>query len=410
MYRKHTYKTPSCSPPQLAAFGSFILNGAFYISLSQIASSHQKEPIKPAAMTSIVNKSTDEVAGTPTPSGQHLAAILPSKYSAFELTHRPTPTPGPNELLIEVKAIALNPIDHHQRYLGVFIAAYPAVIGSDIAGTVITAGASVPRDAPKPGTRVAAFAPCFYMQGAPDYGAFQTRVLVPAANAVPLPDRISFNEGSVLPMAVLTTWAGLYNLGVPRDTAYTAADKKGMLVWGGSSSVGSAAVQVASLLGFTVYTTASEKHHEYLKSLGASKVFDYRREDVVESIVKAAKEDGLTIQLGYLAAGQLQSSLEILKELKGEGTAKLASAPLMPENPPNLEGVEAQFVVWPKDEEERMEFTHFVFGVWLKEKLETGEFVPSPKIQVIEGGLESVQKGVDEWKKGVSGVKLVLEV
>jgi hypothetical protein len=43
-----------------------------------------------------------------------------------------------------------------------------------------------------------------------------------------------------------------------------------------------------------------------------------------------------------------------------------------------------------------MEFSHFVFGAWLKEKLETGEFVPSPKIQVIEGGLESVQKGLEE--------------
>ena len=52
-----------------------------------------------------------------------------------------------------------------------------------------------------------------------------------------------------------------------------------------------------------------------------------------------------------------------------------------------------------------MLFFHLVFGVWLK-----GEFVPSPKIQVVEGGLESVKKGLDELKKGVSGVKLVLEV
>jgi hypothetical protein len=72
--------------------------------------------------------------------------------------------------------------------------------------------------------------------------------------------------------------------------------------------------------------------------------------------------------------------------------------------------VEVKFVQQPQGEKERMEFFHFVFGVWLKEKLETGEFVPSPKIQVIEGGLESVQKGLDEWRKGVSGVKVVLEI
>ena len=56
-----------------------------------------------------------------------------------------------------------------------------------------------------------------------------------------------------------------------REAAYVAADKKEMLIWGGASSTGSAAVHVAKLMGFTVYTTASEKHHEYLKGLGASK-------------------------------------------------------------------------------------------------------------------------------------------
>lgn len=52
---------------------------------------------------------------------------------------------------------------------------------------------------------------------------------------------------------------------------------------------------------------------------------------------------------------------------------------------------------------ERTEHFHFVFNVWLKEKLEKGEFVPSPKIQVVEGGLEGANKGLDELKKGVSG-------
>lgn len=72
--------------------------------------------------------------------------------------------------------------------------------------------------------------------------------------------------------------------------------------------------------------------------------------------------------------------------------------------------MEVKFVGAPTDEKERMEFFHFVFGVWLKEKLEKGEFVPSPKIQVVEGGLESAQKGLEKLKKGVNGVKLVLEV
>ncbi|KAF8588676.1 zinc-binding oxidoreductase-like protein CipB [Ramaria rubella] len=347
---------------------------------------------------------------TSTPSGQHLAAILPSKGSALKVTYRPTPTPGPHDLLIEVKSIALNPIDVYQRERGFAIASYPAISGSDVGGIVLAIGSSVPPDAPQPGTRVAAYAPCFFVKGAPDYGAFQTRVLVPAVNVTPLPKGMSFNEASILPMAVATAWSGWYSIGLPRNTAYTAADKKGMLVWGGASSVGSAVVQIAKLMGFRVYATASEKHHEYIKSLGASRMFDYKNEDVVESIVKTAKEDGVTIQMGYRAIGELESCMKVLKELKGEGVAKLASAIPLWNDPPTMEGVEVKFVAPPADDAARTESFHFVFRVWLREKLEKGEFVPSPHIQVVDGGLEGADKGLDILQKGVSGVKLVLEV
>lgn len=347
-----------------------------------------------------------------TTSSQHLAAILQSKAAGvFEITNRPTPTPGPDDLLIEVKSIALNPVDYFQRDHGFPpVQRYPTVIGFDVAGTVISAGSSVLSDAPKPGTRVAAYGGSFHKSGDPDYGSFQTRVLVSAENVVPLPPKVSFNEGSLLPMAVATAWKGWYTMGLPRDTAHTAEDKEGMLIWSGASSVGSAALQVAKHMGFHVYATASEKHHDYLKELGANKVFDYKREDVVHDIVKAAQADGVSIRTGYNAAGELKPCLDVLKEFKGTGPAKLASAPLMPEDAPKEEGVEAKFVLPPPDEKERMELFHFIFGVWLKEKLEKGEFMPSPKVQVVEGGLQSINQGLDMLREGVSGVKLVLEV
>ncbi|KAI9801725.1 MAG: hypothetical protein M1833_002407 [Piccolia ochrophora] len=343
-------------------------------------------------------------------SDQHVAAILPSKSSALVVVHRPTPTPGPSELLIEAKSIAINPLDWAQRDYGFAIASYPAVLGSDVAGIVVSTGSDVPADAFKPGARVSAFAPCFFKQGAPDYGALQTRVLVPAANAVPLPQKMSFNEGSLLPMAVTTVYSAWYSIGLPRETAHTASDKLGILIWGGASSIGSAAVQIAKLMGFSVYATASEKHFDYIKALGASRVFDYKTDDVVGNIIKTAKKDGLTIQISFDAAGALQSCIQVLQELKGEGTAKLASAIPLSEVSPKGEGVQVVFVAAPADEAERTELFHYTFNVWLRERLEKGDFVPSPRIQVVEGGLESAQKGLDELKQGVSGVKLVLEV
>ncbi len=341
----------------------------------------------------------------------NLTAILAAQGGPFVVENRPTPTPGPNDLLVEVRSIALNPIDYYQRDYGFPpVAGYPSIVGSDIGGVVLSAGSSVTADDFQPGTRVTAFAPTFFVQGAPDYGAFQKKVLIPAVNASPIPESMSFNEAALLPMAVGTAWSGWYTIGLPRETQHTASDKQGMLVWGAASSIGSAAVQIAKMMGFTVYATASEKHHEYIKSLGASKVWDYRAEGVVESIVKAAQADGVKVQMGFQAAageGVWQSCMDILKEWS---PAKLASAIPLSDQTPKVEGVDVKFVSAPADEKERTEFFHFVFNVWLKEKLDKGEYVPSPKIQVVEGGLEGANKGLDELKGGVSGVKLVLEV
>jgi D-arabinose 1-dehydrogenase-like Zn-dependent alcohol dehydrogenase len=342
--------------------------------------------------------------------GHHLAAICPSKGATPQVVQRPTPTPGPNDVLIKVASIALNPADHVQRDFGLYITNFSTILGSDVAGVVVSAGSSVAGTF-KEGTHVAAFASLFYAgYDHLDYGAFQEYVLVPGELVTPLPGNISLNEGSLLPMAALTAWTGWYFIGLPRHTAYTPADRQGMLVWGGASSVGSAALQVAKSMGFTVYTTASAKHHEYLKSLGASRTFDYKENDVEMAIIKAAKEDGLTFQRAYLAAGSLKSCLDIVKALKGKGLGRVGSAMLLSDSSPKVDDVEATFIYPPTDKEAREEHFRFVFNTWLKDKLQKGEFVPSPNVKVVGKGLEALNKGLDELKAGVSGVKLVVQV
>ncbi|KAI1465352.1 GroES-like protein [Daldinia caldariorum] len=339
----------------------------------------------------------------------HLAAFLTGKGQPLEVREKQTPKPGPDELLIDVKSIALNPIDWKQRNFGFAVADYPAVVGSDVGGVVLEAGSNVSAIF-KPGTRVTAFAPAFFAQGAPDYGAFQQRPIIPAVNAAPIPDYLSFNEAATLPMAFATAWSGWETIGVSRTTAYSPSDKQGLLVWGGSSSVGTAVIQSAKLLGFTVYATASAKHHDYIKSLGASRVFDYKEPNVEDAIVKAGKEDGLTFQYGYDAVGATQSCQTILKALKGSGPAHLASAPPLDPNGPTPEDVETKFVAASTDDKVREGQFSFIFNTWLKEKLKKREIVPSPKIQVVEGGLHGINKGLDILKAGVSGTKLVLEL
>lgn len=344
-------------------------------------------------------------------SNQHLAAILPAKGSLLEVSLRPTPTPGPKEVVIAVKSIAFNPFDGYQRDHGYFLTHYPAVLGSDIAGTIIATGSAITSPDFQPGTRVTAFATCYYAGGEPNYGAFQAHVLVPASNVAPIPESLTFNEACILPMAVSTACAGWYTIGLPMTTRIPAAEKKGLLVWGGASSIGSAAVQTAKIMGFEVYVTASEKHHAYMKTLGASHTFDYKDADVIEKIIKTANEAGLTIAIAYGAVpGSVIPCQEVLKSLKGDEKAMIASAPRLSEDTPKVEGIEAKFVSAPEDAQERTEHFTSVFNVWLKEKLATGEFVPSPKVQVVGSGLDKANVAIDLLVKGVSGVKLVVEI
>lgn len=341
---------------------------------------------------------------------QHLAAILPSKGADFHVASRPTPQPGPDELLVQVNSVALNPLDPIQRNFGFHLLHYPTILGSDVAGVVVAHGSSVNSALFPVGARIVAFAPVFFKEGGLDYGAFQERVLVPTAYATPIPDSITFNEGAVLPMAVYTAWAGMLTLGLPvGPSSYKAPANNGIIVWAGATTVGNAAIQVARELGFVIYTTASPKHHEHLKSLGVTRAFDYKAEGLKQAILSAAKEDGVMFQFGWLGTGDLQLFAETLKELKGtgDGKKKLASAPpLLPGAYTPVDGVDVSFVTCGDNPDE---FFKVVFNDWLIEKLQDKKFVPSAKVRLLEGGLPKIQESLDLLRT-TSGEKLVLEL
>lgn len=210
-------------------------------------------------------------------------------------------------------------------------------------------------------------------------------------------------------MAVETTMAGWYSIGMSKDHKVTAEQNQGLLVWGGSSSVGTAAVQIAKDLGFIVYATASTKHHEYVRSLRASRIFDYKDTDVVSQIVKAVKEDAVHLETAYNAAGALQQIADVLSACSSTG-GKIASAIPLKDDHRVAGGIDVNFVVAPTDTKERTEWTSYVSNEWLETRLASGAFKASPKIEVIAGGLEAINDGLDRLKQGVSGTKFVLDI
>lgn len=375
----------------------------------------------------------------------HLAAVSPAKGQPFELQRRPTPKPGPDELLIAVKSVALNPADTYMRDQGLFIPNYPTVIGFDMSGLVLEVGDNVPTGATdndlapsfRPGiTRVAAYSASVWKSCDPDYGIFQERCLVPWQHAVPLPDEgISWNHAATLPVAVevpLNTWDAM---GIPRMGEATAAapasfgstnmeKKEALLIWGASSSVGTMGVQTARLLRedpnssfAAVYATAGSANKIYVGSLGADRVFDYKDSQVVDAIVSAAKEDGLVIRHCFLATGQLAPCQAVLKtfleeDQDGKKTkpAKIGSAPVVPPDAEVVNGVETIFVMPSTVEGERLDQFRYWLGTWLRKNLARGSIRPSPEPSVVGKGLGAINAGLDKLFRGVSCKKLIVEV
>jgi NADPH:quinone reductase-like Zn-dependent oxidoreductase len=384
----------------------------------------------------------------------HLAAVSTSEGRPFEVQRRLTPKPGPGELLVAVKSIALNPADGLMRNLGLFIPSYPTVIGFDLSGLVLEIGDDVPTSTANNGpgpffqpgvTRVAAYAASFWRSCDPDYGAFQERCIVPWQHAVPLPTEMSWNHAATLPVAVEVPLSAWDALDIPRigkvaveasalpssDSTGTSggAEKKNkkqdeaLLIWGASSSVGTMGVQSARLLKEdpkspfnAVYATAGRANHHYVSSLGADRVFDYKDPRVVDAIVSAAKHDGLMIRRCFLAMGKLAPCQAVLKaflEIDTEGgmkQARIGSAPAIPPDADVVSGIQVIFLQPSAKEEERLEQFQYWMGTWLREKLDTGVIRPSPEPKVVGKGLKAINAGLDMLLQGVSCTKLVVEI
>ncbi|RDW93629.1 zinc-binding alcohol dehydrogenase family protein [Aspergillus mulundensis] len=349
----------------------------------------------------------------------HRAAILPTKGALFTIQARPTPPPSPGELLIAVKSIALNPADIIMRNTGLFIPSYPTVTGFDMAGLVLEVGEDVP-SAFKPGTRVAAYSASAWKGCNPDYGAFQEICLVPWQHAAILPQGISWHHAATLPVAVQVPLSAWDAMGIPRtgkDTASGIEKREALLIWGASSSVGTMGVQTARILRVdpssfiaAVYAVAGAENLNYVRSLGADRVFDYKDPCVVDAIISAARQDGLVIKHCFLATGDLASCQAVLRGFIAKTkTAKIASAPPVPSDAEVIEGLETIFVMPSNAEEERLEqFRSWM--TWLSENIEKGTIRPSPEPKVVGKGLEAINEGLDELALGVSCTKLVVEV
>ncbi|KZS95260.1 GroES-like protein [Sistotremastrum niveocremeum HHB9708] len=314
------------------------------------------------------------------------------------------PTLSEGDLLLENVAAAQNPVDAKQLDNDFGIPSIPWVLGGDVAGTVYKVGPGVTKFAV--GDRVISF----LERKTARHSGYQTYSIAAESRTVKLPEKYSFEAGSTIPLAYITAAAGIadvfgIDLPSPKNPNVPSYAGEPFLVWGGSGSVGAYAVQLAHSLGFTVISTASPANHEYVKSLGAKYVFDYRDADVVSKIRQAAGPNLSKVYDSVSENGSVQASVQSITSPTGGKVAIILGLPTPDPSTSNV-----KVVATGARKAQEVPAVGEASYWYLAELLNKGTFIPN-KVKVIPKGLLGVNEGFDlQRQHKISGEKLVYRI
>jgi NADPH:quinone reductase-like Zn-dependent oxidoreductase len=208
------------------------------------------------------------------------------------------PVPGLTDILVRVHAAGINPTDWKARASGGRQTSgdFPVILGYDVAGVVEEVGGGVTWL--RVGDEVL---------GMPKFpvlpGGYAEYVVAPSRQFVRKPAALSFEQAAGLPLAALTAWQGLV------DTGRLSAGQR-VLVHAAAGGVGHLAVQIAKSLGAHVIGTASAPKHDFVRSLGADEVIDYRSVDFVDVL----REQPVDVVFDPIAGDTSLRSVQVLKD------------------------------------------------------------------------------------------------
>ena len=226
-----------------------------------------------------------------------MKAFVVTRYGqdGLEPADVPTPTVGPLDVLVDVRAASVNPLDKMVRngeFKQLIKYKRPFTLGHDLSGVITRIGANVrgfqvgdeiyarPRD-----LRI---------------GSFAEQIAIDIHDLALKPESLSFEEAAAVPLVALASWQALV------EVANVRAGQK-VLVHAGAGGLGSTAVQVAKHLGAYVATTAHTNDVERARSLGADEIIDFTQQDFTDVL------SGYDVVLDSLGLASLEKSLTILK-------------------------------------------------------------------------------------------------
>ncbi len=227
-----------------------------------------------------------------------MQAILfdqPGEPEVMYIGEYPTPQPKDDELLVRVRATALNRADTLQRK-----GKYPPpkgaspIMGLEMAGEIEAMGKNVTKW--KVGDRVMALLPG---------GGYATRAVIPESMAMSIPDNLDYVSAAAIPEVFLTAFQAI-------DWLAGLQIEENVLIHAGASGVGTAATQIAIAMGANVFATASKAKHQLCLDLGAKHVIDYQTEDFEQEIQHITEGKGVQVIIDFIAAPYLQQNLNTL--------------------------------------------------------------------------------------------------
>ncbi|KAF2853063.1 zinc-binding oxidoreductase CipB [Plenodomus tracheiphilus IPT5] len=334
------------------------------------------------------------------------AWINAAKTYPLEVKSAPTHTPGRNEILVRNYAVAVNHIDAMIQETAFHRMEYPTILGQDVAGEVVDVGPGVTRFTK--GDRILGHSILYATQKYRD-GAFQKYTIVRTDLASELPDDIPFEEACVVPVGLSTAACALFQesdlgLQLPASGEIDLTTRKTVLIWGGSSSVGSSAIQLSVAAGYDVIATASPHNFEYVRKLGANQVFDHQSHDIVGELVRALSGKTLAGALDAIGFAAAIATAKVVQQCQGSN--KISTTLPVPTDMPD--GVIAKHV--RGDDLRETSLGRAVYQDFLPKALKSLVFVPAPNPLVVGQGLEKVQDAINLLRKGVSAQKLVIKL
>ena len=229
-----------------------------------------------------------------------MRAVVITKHGEPEVLRveeRPDPPVGPDQVRIAVRATGINFADTMAR-AGLYPDAPPppCVVGYEVAGEVESVGEGV--SSVRRGDRVLA---------GTRFGGHAELVSVPAAQVLPLPRRLSFEEGAAFPVNYGTAYAGLVIMG-------GLDEGERVLIHAAAGGVGIAAVQIAKSRGAEIFGTASASKHEAIREQGVDHAIDYRTQDFEDEVMRITGGRGVDVAFDAIGPSSFRKSYRALRQ------------------------------------------------------------------------------------------------